>query len=353
MNFVNNKGTLGLPVNLSAFQGPLLSLTGEIDSIPFTHSARNLLQRDSLSFEEQHRKIIAVVPGMDHSDFCQGFHVSGDFVTELSREEALSNIGAVTGAWLNLQIFPVKSNEWMQASAFIEDFTSKFTRPLIQPFLDALEIEKGAFCEDVQRILSGFSEAEYDRLEVRAISVEGGLGNLMHAHSNFSHDNQTNKTIINVPSYASYDEFNNFNYAPFYSGSSEASCKCVSAERIFSLHGLPLPSQDKQKTCREANQHALDVARSLISKYWPKALERFEQQGTPISILPDQFSSLGPQWVYLSHISFDEKAGTTRSAALFTALDSSFFPGNRYCKTLSPSKAIEYIMVRGLNKRYN
>ena len=41
------------------------------------------------------------------------------------------------------------------------------------------------------------------------------------------------------------------------------------------------------------------------------------------------------------------------SSALYSASDSKIFPGNFYCKLLSPAKVVEWIQTTGLTKRFS
>merc|ERR1711968_353070 len=80
---------------------PLLALLGELDMVPTSHAA--LLYEQSSGLPAT--KSVAIVDGMDHSQFCAGFNVSGDLWPEISNADALSTSGMLAGAWLDVVLF--------------------------------------------------------------------------------------------------------------------------------------------------------------------------------------------------------------------------------------------------------
>ena len=57
--------------------------------LPISHIALVYKQYVNLTMEEKIAKPVVVIPGMDHSQFCSPFNVSGDLQPEISNEEAL------------------------------------------------------------------------------------------------------------------------------------------------------------------------------------------------------------------------------------------------------------------------
>lgn len=337
------KGTLGYPKNLSAFPLPLLALSGAIDSIPFTHAAQMLLQRENLDQEGQIQKVIVVIPKMDHSDFCQGFHVKSDIITELSREEAVTAIGEVTGSWLDLQVFGLNFGKMRIIDNYIE-----ITKNLIKPFVEAMKYEQTQWCEYGQKILSGVSENLWESmLDVSSWEIVGSNSDLEHSHPNYTLGN--NKLSINVPSYPYYEEIQNFSYSTLYSGARDIACKMISSERIANELNFKL---SEQLTCKDVNMKAFELAEQIVSQYTPDAYERFRNQGMQAIFTNDEFTVIGPQWVFISSLNINSKTGEITSPDMYSPLDSWTYPGVRYCKFLSPARAVEYIMVAGLQDRY-
>lgn len=346
------KGTLGYPLDLTKFPLPLLVLTGELDGVPFTHAYNLFRQREAASTAVQRSSAVVVIPKMDHSDFCQGFHVAGDNLSELSPEQATSAIGAVVGAWLDVQSFAASSQEATVASKRLEPFVEA-TRVLMQPFAAASLMEGTQVCELSQKILSGIPETEWNVLQVRATTITGPLSSLEHAHPNYTFVN-TDQTALSlwVPSYPRYPERADFSYSALYAAASDVACKLTSADRIAQLLKRTPVSDDAQPTCRNVNERMFAIALDFVAASNPAALARFQSQGVSPVFGPDSSTLLGPQWVFTSALSVTEKTGSIVSPTLYSSLSSPFYPGNRYCKFLSPARAVEYIMSAALTKRY-
>ena len=341
------KGTLGYPKDLAAFPIPFLALTGELDAIPFTHAGSLFSQREGFDETQQAQKIIVVIPGMDHSDFCQGFHVSGDVVSELSAEEAVSQIGEVIGSWLDLQILEEVS---LETKATIEKYEDK-TRILMNSFYEASFNDQTKWCETAQKLLSGLEESEWDSLQVIGVFIDGSNFDLEHSHPNYTLTDSSN-LILYVPSYPYYEEIKDFSYSTLYSGARDIACKMISADRIGNVMKFDVPELSQQKTCKDVNEKAFDLAKQIVLKNYPNSFLRFENQGVPPKFIDDSFTLIGPQWVFLSSLKVDSKTGEIGSPDMYSSLDSITYPGVRYCKVLSPARAVEYIMSTGLTKRY-
>ena len=343
------KGTLGYPVDLSSFSLPFLALTGQLDSIPFTHAARMFAQRENFDEKSKTAKVVVVIPKMDHSDFCQGFHVKGDIVTELTSQEAVNAIGEVIGSWLDLQVLEANDGKFTAAKGVIESYEDK-TRVLFKAFLQATALEETSWCEYSQKILSGVDETQWTlKLNVKGVAITGTNFDLEHAHPNYTLEENSSLTI-EVPSYPYYEEIKDFSYSTLYSGARDIACKMVSADRIASVLNFSLV---EQKTCKDINEKAFDLAKQIVSTNFPESIDRFEKQGIQPKFKDDSLTLIGPQWVFLSSLQINSKTGEITSPDMYSPLDSWTYPGVRYCKVLSPARAVEYIMTTGLSQRYS
>merc|ERR1719375_1890350 len=93
---------------------------------------------------------------------------------------------------------------------------------------------------------------------------------------------------------------------------------------------------------------AFEVAKKLVPA---RSLQRFEKVGRDICFLDDFTVTLniGPLWV-----STDMKTTETKdclqvsSPKLVSTVDSKIFPGNHYCKLLSPALAMDWMMTKGI-----
>ena len=99
---------------------------------------------------------------------------------------------------------------------------------------------------------------------------------------------------------------------------------------------------------------AVDRAVALLGKYWPQGVARFARRGLNFTFAEDTSTFAGPQWVFLSSLTFKASSTgvTVASPRLYSSITSKIFPGNFYCKVLSPAKALEWVQSRGLSRRF-
>eukprot|EP00411_Alexandrium_monilatum_P117398 CAMPEP_0175669124 /NCGR_PEP_ID=MMETSP0097-20121207/18975_1 /TAXON_ID=311494 /ORGANISM="Alexandrium monilatum, Strain CCMP3105" /LENGTH=495 /DNA_ID=CAMNT_0016975643 /DNA_START=47 /DNA_END=1534 /DNA_ORIENTATION=- len=341
------KGTLGYPIDLKAFPGPLLALTGELDMLPASHTAelyRQWQELDGAGFRYQ--KLPLIVEGMDHSQFCPPFQVAGDLVPEISNDAATGIIGDVVAAWLDA----VTSHGSDSAAVHLLQGYAQKTAPMAAPFIKASKLDE-TWCSSAQALMAHSPDALRVVAEHRYDSA-----NLEHCHPNATMS--AGVLMATVCDYRFYSYLNRTipDYAPTYEGAQDISCKMLSEDKIATMLGEPavdMSSDEVVNKCRLLNQRAFDAAKSLVTKDWPKAVERFGAQGKRVTFKEDSQAFMGPQWV-LTGLSFkesDEEVAIT-SEALISPLTSSFYPGSHYCKLLAPSKAVEFIMSHALTKRY-
>merc|ERR1711974_367092 len=79
----------------------------------------------------------------------------------------------------------------------------------------------------------------------------------------------------------------------------------------------------------------------------PKSLKRYRAKGRKICFMPDThvFGNIGPLWV-MSSLQRNEtdQCLQVSSPKLVSTVKSCIFPGNHYCKLLSPSAAMDWMM---------
>ena len=102
------------------------------------------------------------------------------------------------------------------------------------------------------------------------------------------------------------------------------------------------------------NAAAVDKAMGLLAAYWPAGAARFARRGLNFTFADDSSTFAGPQWVFLSSLSFKASATgvTVSSPRLYSSITSKIYPGNFYCKVLSPAKALEWVQSKGLAPRF-
>jgi hypothetical protein len=131
----------------------------------------------------------------------------------------------------------------------------------------------------------------------------------------------------------------------------------ISEDKIakeMKLADVDMKTDAVKNRCKALNEKAFEEAMKIISSTWPQAIKRFEAQGKTVVFKEDSQAFAGPQWV-LTGLKFEEsdKQLEITSEALVSPLDSGLYPGSHYCKLLAPSKAVEFIMTRGLTERYS
>ena len=215
------KGPLGFPADLAAFPRPFLGLLGELDMLPISHAA--LLWRSAAQLQapppqqqqQQHQqqqqlKGARVLAGMDHSQFCAPFNVSGDIVPEISNEQATAAAAAALGAWLDLVVAAAPGAAAVRASATASSSSSSTataaataaaataaaaardahddTAAISAGYLAAHDMEQTAWCAQAQRLILARTlspEQIASRLVISVTAVNSSTS-LEHFHPSYS-----------------------------------------------------------------------------------------------------------------------------------------------------------------------
>merc|ERR1712070_747021 len=106
---------------------------------------------------------------------------------------------------------------------------------------------------------------------------------------------------------------------------------------------------DAHVDCSAGNKYAVSVAESIALG---TTLARYRRSGRGWCFLPDvpTFSNIGPVWVFKDALALKENATcmTVASPVLKTAIDGKIYPGNHYCKYLSPARVLDWMMTDSL-----
>ena len=104
--------------------------------------------------------------------------------------------------------------------------------------------------------------------------------------------------------------------------------------------------------CKVASAWALHVAHGLLLV----CRLRYKEQGGTIVLQGDSTVVVGPQWVFISSLKFnmasDHSQVQVQSPHLYSSITSNIYPGNMYCKLLSPARVVEFMQTTGLRNRY-
>ena len=211
------KGPLGFPADLAAFPRPFLGLLGELDMLPISHAAllwRSAAQLQAPPHQQQQLKGARVLAGMDHSQFCAPFNVSGDIVPEISNEQATAAAAAALGAWLDLVVAAAPGAAAVRASATASSSSSSSstaatataaataaaataaaardthddTAAISAGYLAAHDMEQTAWCAQAQRLILARTlspEQIASRLVISVTAVNSSTS-LEHFHPSYS-----------------------------------------------------------------------------------------------------------------------------------------------------------------------
>lgn len=327
---------------------PVLTMGGELDGGAARPGRLSLYYSQFKSYGAAHgdatalvRKPVHVLPGLDHSDFCPGFFVTAikDLKSEQSQEEALEAIARGSSAFLQLNSPTAAETKERALSTMYEMQT--LTAELLEPYLAAFALEQhgaaGPWCETAQQVVAGLRPEDAGKLVVRSELL--AMSSFWHGHTEYAKlaDGRLEATVISAvePFTESHKR---------HGAAKSIDCKMLAADRI--AEQLSLNTQAVQ--CREVNKLAVDVARKLMPRH---ALERFDTKGRgfchehDIGVLGD----IGPLFVAGSLKAKEtSECLEVASLGLTTSLKSWIYPGNHYCKLLSPAMALEWMMTDGL-----
>jgi len=298
------------------------------------------------------QKPVIVLPGLNHSNFCPGFDVPGDLPAEVSQRVATASIAKVVAAFLRAQTATAPARRASGVQLLREKVA--WTQELLEPYVKAQELERttGAsvspesaspFCAQAQHIVAGLSEADDARLEVRD-SFRAASTHLEHCHPNW---NVTAQGGISVQSCSHTDYYVDIANTGAITAASEIACKMLSSARISQQ--LKTTADKPAVPCSEGNRLAVKLAESLAAR---STLHRFRRIGRGWCFKPDTptFGNIGPLWVFHDALALQENATcmAVSSPVLKTEIDGKIYPGNHYCKFLSPARVLDWMMTDGI-----
>jgi len=312
----------------------------------------------SIAKGEEHaltQKPVVILPGLNHSDFCPGFDVPGDLPAEIDQATATATIGEVVAAFLRLQVAPPSSDVRATALDFMRAQVA-WTREFMAPYLKAQEWERnrtdvvdsaeGAspFCARAQHIVAGLLKEDDVRLHVRdGFHVDSS--NLEHCHPNWTVSAEG--LAVNSCSHADY--YLDVANTGSITAASEIACKMLSSDRV--AQQLKTKAEDPKVPCKDGNRYSVELAETLAAK---RTLERFKRIGRGWCFAEDSptLGNVGPLWVFHDALTLNENATcmAVSSPVLKTEIDGKIYPGNHYCKFLSPARVLDWMMTDGIKK---
>jgi hypothetical protein len=221
-----------------------------------------------------------------------------------------------------------------------------FTKQMVDGYLKAFDLEKGdrvgnefeSWCNTAQNTIAGLSADNAPKFKPDPCKlITAGLHEFEHQHTKC---NSTNGVLECSCFSAIEPPASSIDHSQFASKSVD--CKMVDA----TLVGQQLKiTTNASVSCADINREAYELAKRLVPG---KSLKRFEEKGRGICFEPDTAAlwNIGPLWVK-SEVKLTETKDCLQvaSSGLNSPITSKIFPGNHYCKLLSPSLAMDWIMT--------
>lgn len=298
------------------------------------------------------QKPVLVLPGLNHSDFCPGFDVKGDLPAEVSQADATELIAKTVASFLHVQT-PAAPQAVRDSGLALLREKATWTRSLLGPYLKAQDMERtlgvgegsSPFCEAAQRIIAGLSKSDDARLKVGS-TFHVSSPNLEHCHPNWTH---TEADGLKVMTCGHADYYLDVANTGSITAASEIACKLLTSSRI--VEQLKTKAADPKATCKMGNQHAVQIAEGIAPEW---TLKRYKSKGRGWCFLDDipTFGNIGPVWVFKDSLTLTEESTcmSVASPVLLSELDSKIYPGNHYCKYLSPARVLDWMMTDSLKK---
>jgi len=224
-----------------------------------------------------------------------------------------------------------------------------FTKEMVDGYLMAWDLEKGEgvarddnkfepWCDTAQNKIAGLSATDAAKFKPQPCKlITAGLHEFEHQHTKC---NVTDGTLECSCFSAIEPPASSIDHSQFASKSVD--CKMVDATLVGQQLNV---TTNASVSCADINREAYEVAKRLVPA---KSLKRFEEKGRGICFEPDTsvLFNIGPLWVN-SEVKLVETKECLQvaSSGLNSPITSMIFPGNHYCKLLSPSLAMDWIMT--------
>jgi len=226
-----------------------------------------------------------------------------------------------------------------------------FTKEMAEPFLTAFQLEgavvpsppegvpAGPWCLEAQHEIAGLPAADADKLKAEPCKlITTGLHDFEHQHTNYTVEADGS---LEVTCFSAVEPSPHSISGSQFSATS-VDCKMVDATRI----GEQLKEETNSSiSCADINRKAVEVAKKLLPA---KSLKRYEEKGRGVCFMEDTgvTGNIGPLWVQSSIKLVETKECLqVTSRKLVSDIHSYIFPGNHYCKLLSPAAAMDWMMT--------
>jgi len=234
------------------------------------------------------QKPVQVLEGLDHSDFCPGLFVTAikDCKSEVTQDVALATNWQVSVAFLHLNS-PLPEATTTTAMAVMK-YRLMFTQVMVEPFLAAFQLEKGAlasppagmpkgsWCQMASETIVGLSAADHSKFNVEPCKlITTGLHDFEHQHTKYS----VRDGKLGVDCFTAGELRGSSQVESLYATS--ADLKMVDATRVAEQLHVTTNSSIQSA---DINRKAVEVALKLLPA---KSLARHQKNGRGICYIDD------------------------------------------------------------------
>lgn len=347
--------------SLTEYPTPVMTLNVELDGGQARPGKTSIWWKQFTALEDNlgasnalMTKPVVILPSLNHSNFCPGFDVPGDLMGELTQQQATAAIGRSAAAFLAVQIAgSAVERRYLDELKNEVDFTREFMTPYVQAekmTVDRSRTDTGA--EGVSKIcaMAQNTIASVPALQQGRLTMEDGFHvsspNLEHCHPNYTHTGSSGQLLVRTCSHTDY--YVDIDNTGSIAAPKEVACKLLSYDRIAQqLNVTAGPSVP----CSEVNKEVVALAEKMAH---PKSLQRYQAKGKKWCFLADTptFGSVGPVWVFKDAVSYTANSTcmAVSSPVLQTSITGKIYPGNMYCKFLTPDRVLDWIMTDSLKK---
>jgi len=327
---------------------PILTLNVELDFGGGRPGKTAIWWKQHLEYEKSvgyaralKEKPVFILPGLNHSDFCPGFDVPGDLMADVDQVYATAVIGTAVASFLHSQS---GNPDALSELGKLKNQTRLFMDPYLRAEAMELSPREGSdgvssFCEWATHFQAGLSEEDDERLHVTDTFFSSN-GNLEHCHPAY----ETVRPDLQATSCSHTDYYSDFMNTGSFGCSKQISCKMLSSDRL--AEQLNTTAIRTDVTCRDINMKTVQMIEDLAPK---STIERFKRRSGRGWCFEDDtttFGNIGPLWL-LGNLKLTEKEDCMSVSSLYlhTETTSKIFPGSTYCKLLSPTRILDWMMT--------
>lgn len=325
--------------NMLKYPVPVLSLIGELDfgSARLTKMAPYYQWAEHAGEEQLARTPVVLVPDVDHSDMCEGFPVGGDLPSATDADSAVKALAAPTADFMAEQILQDGKSSM---AAYL-----KSTKAVMDPINEALALERGPWCEELQKLVAGPLASKIGSLTSHFGSLDAPSASL--SSSGDSVDivvtgaaTYEGKWPVGPDSEVSLEGLGASLQAGPAVGRNTASslgCRVVSRKAIAAL--LRSEADEEQNLCKSMNEKALSWATEHLPKH---NVDRYESdapcndcaKAAPVSFGEDIASS-----------DITKEALHYELASELSVASPSVVSASEYsCMLLSTARAVDFVL---------